>query len=246
MRRSRFGENFLFLLPLAFVVIAFLVGPDEVHGWSFPQQQQRRRPTTTTTTTTNQSPSSIRRKGSIQRSKGTITRQKLIQTFIVSTIGITIGGRGEGRFQQIAHAIEEVETISTSSSSSLYQRNVPGIKSSSISYQIQLPKDSSSSSSSSSSAFQESQKPVKTHLDEVNLMSDTIKGYQYGITVDPVRINSLKEVSTSPPSLLFGEFSFHSLRRRKVQGYLSFIWNIAVLNSCRYFVVDDDTIVWYT
>jgi hypothetical protein len=42
--------------------------------------------------------------------------------------------------------------------------------------------------------FRQTQKPVKTHLDEVNFISDTVKGYQFGITVDPVRINSLKEV----------------------------------------------------
>jgi hypothetical protein len=42
--------------------------------------------------------------------------------------------------------------------------------------------------------FQQTQKPVKTHLDEINFISDTVKGYQFGITVDPVRINSLKEV----------------------------------------------------
>ena len=44
------------------------------------------------------------------------------------------------------------------------------------------------------STYQQSSKPVKTHLDEINFISDTIKGCQFGITVDPVRINSLKEV----------------------------------------------------
>jgi hypothetical protein len=43
--------------------------------------------------------------------------------------------------------------------------------------------------------FEATQKPVKTHLQEVNYVSPDIKGYQYGITVDPVRINSLREVS---------------------------------------------------
>ena len=46
------------------------------------------------------------------------------------------------------------------------------------------------------STYQQSSKPVKTHLDEINFISDTIKGCQFGITVDPVRINSLKEVSS--------------------------------------------------
>jgi hypothetical protein len=52
-----------------------------------------------------------------------------------------------------------------------------------ISYRIELP-----------SSMKESSKPVKTHLDEVNFSSETLRGYQYGITVDPVRISSLKEV----------------------------------------------------
>eukprot|EP00587_Corethron_hystrix_P013495 CAMPEP_0113316038 /NCGR_PEP_ID=MMETSP0010_2-20120614/11459_1 /TAXON_ID=216773 ORGANISM="Corethron hystrix, Strain 308" /NCGR_SAMPLE_ID=MMETSP0010_2 /ASSEMBLY_ACC=CAM_ASM_000155 /LENGTH=191 /DNA_ID=CAMNT_0000172645 /DNA_START=173 /DNA_END=748 /DNA_ORIENTATION=+ /assembly_acc=CAM_ASM_000155 len=36
-------------------------------------------------------------------------------------------------------------------------------------------------------------KPVQTHLDEINFNSKTIQGYTYGITIDPVRINSLEE-----------------------------------------------------
>jgi uncharacterized protein YggU (UPF0235/DUF167 family) len=54
-----------------------------------------------------------------------------------------------------------------------------------VSYSITIP-----------SGMKQSQKPVKTHLDEINFVSETVKGYQYGITVDPVRINSLKEVRT--------------------------------------------------
>jgi PsbP len=41
-----------------------------------------------------------------------------------------------------------------------------------------------------------SQKPLKTHLDEVNFASTDISEYQFGITVDPVRIASLKEFGT--------------------------------------------------
>lgn len=46
-------------------------------------------------------------------------------------------------------------------------------------------------------SMKEGSKPVKTHQDEVNFGSSGIRGYQYGITVDPVRINSLKEVRRS-------------------------------------------------
>lgn len=42
-----------------------------------------------------------------------------------------------------------------------------------------------------------SQKPLKTHLDEVNFVSNSVPGYQFGITVDPVRIDSLSEFGTA-------------------------------------------------
>jgi hypothetical protein len=40
------------------------------------------------------------------------------------------------------------------------------------------------------------QKPLKTHFDEVNFKSNTIAGFEIGITVDPVRISSLTEFGT--------------------------------------------------
>lgn len=40
----------------------------------------------------------------------------------------------------------------------------------------------------------EGNKPLKTHLDEVNFFGPN--GYQFGITIDPVRINSLAEFGT--------------------------------------------------
>jgi hypothetical protein len=110
-----------------------------------------------------------------------MTRPRFLQSLLVSTIGVTVGSQ----HQQAARADNEP-------TGNVYQRTTTtGMKSNNnpISYQLQLP-----NGSSSPSAFQETQKPVKTHLDEVNLISDTIKGYQYAITVDPVRINSLTEV----------------------------------------------------
>ena len=44
------------------------------------------------------------------------------------------------------------------------------------------------------SGFKSSNKPLKTHLDEINFSLEGVRGYQYGITVDPVRIDSLKQV----------------------------------------------------
>lgn len=45
-------------------------------------------------------------------------------------------------------------------------------------------------------SFDVTNKPLKTHLEEVNFVSSSTKGYQFGVTVDPVRINSLKEFGT--------------------------------------------------
>lgn len=41
-----------------------------------------------------------------------------------------------------------------------------------------------------------SNKPLKTHVDEINFICTATSGYQYGITVDPVRITSLAEFGT--------------------------------------------------
>ncbi|EJK53960.1 hypothetical protein THAOC_26500 [Thalassiosira oceanica] len=41
-------------------------------------------------------------------------------------------------------------------------------------------------------SFTSSNKPLKTHLDEINFSGD-VRGYQVGVTVDPVRIKSIKE-----------------------------------------------------
>ena len=41
--------------------------------------------------------------------------------------------------------------------------------------------------------FEETKKTLPTHLDEVNFVSTNMKGYQFGITVDPVRIKTLAD-----------------------------------------------------
>lgn len=41
--------------------------------------------------------------------------------------------------------------------------------------------------------FEPGNKLLKTHLDEVNFENSQISGYQFGITVDPVRISSLRQ-----------------------------------------------------
>jgi len=67
----------------------------------------------------------------------------------------------------------------------LFIRKLKVLSSKELTYQIDIP-----------SSMKESSKPVKTHLDEVNFRAENTKGYQYGITVDPVRISSLKEFGT--------------------------------------------------
>ena len=44
--------------------------------------------------------------------------------------------------------------------------------------------------------FAPGKKPVQTHLDEVNFNLEGVPKYTFGVTVDPVRINSLKEFGT--------------------------------------------------
>jgi len=67
-----------------------------------------------------------------------------------------------------------------STSSSLFTRRDEAGK---FAYQFQPP----------SPDCKPANKPLKTHLDEINFVSTSTSGYQYGITVDPVRINSLRE-----------------------------------------------------
>ena len=45
--------------------------------------------------------------------------------------------------------------------------------------------------------FEPGAKPVKTHLFEINWKSTNTPKYTFGITIDPVRISSLKEVRDS-------------------------------------------------
>mmetsp|Transcript_27989 Transcript_27989/g.43511 ORF Transcript_27989/g.43511 Transcript_27989/m.43511 type:complete len:228 (-) Transcript_27989:145-828(-) len=44
--------------------------------------------------------------------------------------------------------------------------------------------------------FKKGNKPLKTHLDEINFGKEGERGYTFGITVDPVRIESLKGFGT--------------------------------------------------
>ncbi|KAL3758512.1 hypothetical protein ACHAWU_008266 [Discostella pseudostelligera] len=45
-------------------------------------------------------------------------------------------------------------------------------------------------------SFVASNKPLKTHLDEINFAPPDVRGYTLGITVDPVRISSIHQFGT--------------------------------------------------
>jgi len=80
---------------------------------------------------------------------------------------------------------KQADAADDDEASFLYTRKQIVLNKKELNYQISIP-----------SSMKEGSKPVKTHLDEVNFMSETVKRYQYGITVDPVRISSLKEFGT--------------------------------------------------
>lgn len=45
-------------------------------------------------------------------------------------------------------------------------------------------------------SFAPGNKPLKTHLDEINFSPPDVRGYTLGVTVDPVRISSIKDFGT--------------------------------------------------
>mmetsp|Transcript_15024 Transcript_15024/g.31862 ORF Transcript_15024/g.31862 Transcript_15024/m.31862 type:complete len:276 (+) Transcript_15024:38-865(+) len=45
-------------------------------------------------------------------------------------------------------------------------------------------------------AFEPGNKPLKTHLDEINFSPPGVRGYSLGITVDPVRISKIQDFGT--------------------------------------------------
>lgn len=45
-------------------------------------------------------------------------------------------------------------------------------------------------------SFEPGNKPLKTHLDEINFSIPDVRGYTLGVTVDPVRISSIKDFGT--------------------------------------------------
>jgi hypothetical protein len=155
--------------------------------FSHPQQRAPAPTTPTTTTplssvlTSNSNPND-----ESNTKETTNTRRSLLQSMVVSSFSSALLLVVSPVWPAAAAEVIEATEAATATSSSpkileLYQRQTDK----KIAYSISVPVH-----------FQESQKPVKTHLDEVNFVNDNVKGYQFGITVDPVRINSLQEVSS--------------------------------------------------
>lgn len=91
----------------------------------------------------------------------------------------------------------EITTTGAESSSGIHVFN--RVKEGQFGYTINLPMDTKPSN-----------KPLQTHLDEVNLPTGQ-NGYSYGITVDPIRIQSLREFGT--PNEVAAKIVMAELRR---------------------------------
>lgn len=61
---------------------------------------------------------------------------------------------------------------------------------------VSLPNQKFSYTVTPPPSFTASNKPLKTHLDEINFSPPDVRGYTLGITVDPVRIKSIREFGT--------------------------------------------------
>jgi len=106
----------------------------------------------------------------------TSSRRSVLSTTVASSLSLFSLGATNNAYAALTIHNENDE---------LYKRKLNVLTNKELTYQIAIP-----------SSMKESSKPVKTHLDEVNFRSESTKGYQYGITVDPVRISSLKEFGT--------------------------------------------------
>lgn len=158
---------------VALVFLAFISSGNflgEVSSWS-PQ-------TKATTTPSLSSPSDpVLGERSYEPLSSPTSRRSILSTAAWSLV---LGGAALTENPTLADAAEE--------SSFVYTRKQTVLNKKELVYQISIP-----------STMNEGSKPVKTHLDEINFVSESVKRYQYGITVDPVRISSLKEVRAFMP-----------------------------------------------
>lgn len=88
----------------------------------------------------------------------------------------------------IANANNDDDNTEPPTNNNVYTRFLTGKDSGGIGYTLTLPP--------SPQTFTPTNKPLQTHLDEINLQSSSTKGYQYSITVDPIRLKSLRDFGT--------------------------------------------------
>jgi PsbP len=102
------------------------------------------------------------------------SRRQIVRSGVASVILSLVGPSSSSRVRAAIVESDENNVLKRSTKDFAYEFAIP----------------------TSSNSFQLSNKPVKTHLEEINVTNDQYKGYQYGITVDPVRISSMSEFGT--------------------------------------------------
>jgi hypothetical protein len=81
---------------------------------------------------------------------------------------------------------------------------------------ININNDNANNSNNNNTNFIIKKKPLKTHVEEMNIVSTLYRGYQYGITVDPIRISSLQQFGT--PTEIATKVVMAEMNRDGVQG----------------------------
>ena len=122
-----------------------------------------------------------------------MNQQESRRSVLKSTIINSLGGISLSVFPSFVEAAVETEELASSS----FRRTNTKLN---FGYEFITPP----------SVIKTSNKPLQTHLDEINLPTNT-KGYTYGVTVDPIRIKSLKDFGT--PSEVAAKIVMAELKR---------------------------------
>ena len=176
-----FQEKRRFRSVVALVVLAFAASGtvlQEALGWSF-QSKTARKPSLPTSSCSDDDSMTAERLHQTLSSPSS-RRSVLLTASWALLLGETAAAAGK---PIRANAADDETATTTPAAPFVYTRKQTVLNKKELNYQISIP-----------SSMNEGSKPVKTHLDEVNFVSESVKRYQYGITVDPVRISSLKEV----------------------------------------------------
>lgn len=131
---------------------------------------------------------------SSESTNSALNRRSFVNKII---IGTTAGALSTSFPAVLVQAAEEGKEDSSSTFPSTFKRSNPK---SGFGYEFIPPP----------SVIKTANKPVQTHLDEINLPTE-VKGYTYGITVDPIRIKSLRDFGT--PNEVAAKIVMAELRR---------------------------------